>query len=101
MLTQLQTTLVLWLAKFGSDRGRDRGDEGQTLAEYAMILGLIAVVVVAVVLLLGNEQLDDLLAGRQRHLTLKLLGRMTDRTPVLHVFNSNNRGQPPKEPRHD
>ena len=54
MFTQLQTTLVLWLAKFGSDEGGIEDDEGQTLAEYAMILGLIAVVVVAVVTLLGT-----------------------------------------------
>ena len=55
MLTQLQNTLVLWLAKLGSDEGAIEGDDGQTLAEYAMILGLIAVVVAAVVLLLGNN----------------------------------------------
>jgi pilus assembly protein Flp/PilA len=33
---------------------RLKRDEGQTLAEYAMILGLIAVVVVAVVITLGT-----------------------------------------------
>lgn len=55
MLTQLQNTLVLWLAKLGSDESAIEGDDGQTLAEYAMILGLIAVVVAAVVLLLGNN----------------------------------------------
>jgi pilus assembly protein Flp/PilA len=55
MFTQLQNTLVLWLANLGSrERAATEGDDGQTLAEYAMILGLIAVVVVAVVTLLGT-----------------------------------------------
>jgi pilus assembly protein Flp/PilA len=54
MFTQLQNTLALWLANLGSDERALEGEDGQTLAEYAMILGLIAVVVVGVVTLLGG-----------------------------------------------
>ena len=54
MFTQLQNSLVLWLSDLGSREAKSEGDEGQTLAEYAMILGLIAVVVVGVVVLLGT-----------------------------------------------
>ena len=39
-------------------------EEGQTLAEYAMILGLIAVVVVTVVILLGHHDQHALLERR-------------------------------------
>jgi len=41
-------------------RGLFSKEEGQTLAEYALILVLIAVVVIAAVTLLGN-QIDDVL----------------------------------------
>ena len=36
-------------------KGFLKGEEGQTLAEYALILVLIAVVVIAAVTLLGNQ----------------------------------------------
>ena len=55
-MTKLNTMIVLRIAAMLDDfspRNLKR-DEGQTLAEYAMILGLIAVVVVSVVALLGT-----------------------------------------------
>jgi pilus assembly protein Flp/PilA len=56
-MTKLNTMIVLRIAAMLDDlspRNLMKRDEGQTLAEYAMILGLIAVVVVAVVALLGT-----------------------------------------------
>ena len=55
--------LYLWL------RNLLKGEEGQTLTEYALILVLIAVAVIAVVLLLGTtigdvfQQIVDGLTG--------------------------------------
>jgi Flp pilus assembly pilin Flp len=40
---------------------RDRADEGQSLAEYALILALIAVVAIAALIFLG-DQISDILS---------------------------------------
>jgi pilus assembly protein Flp/PilA len=55
-MTKLNTMIVLRIAAMLDDLSpaKLKREEGQTLAEYAMILGLIAVVVVAVVGLLGG-----------------------------------------------
>lgn len=56
-MTKLNSMIVLRIAAmFDSFSPADlKRQEGQTLAEYAMILGLIAVVVVTVVILLGHN----------------------------------------------
>jgi Flp pilus assembly pilin Flp len=41
-------------------RARQRGERGQGLAEYALILGLIAIVVVGVLAALGNTVRTEL-----------------------------------------
>ncbi len=43
-------TLVVWLSNV-----LDRDEEGQGLAEYALILALIAIVVIGAVIFLGGQ----------------------------------------------
>jgi Flp pilus assembly pilin Flp len=53
-MTKLETSIAA-LRNGLSEKGLEvEGEEGQTLAEYAMILGLIALVVLAVVVFLGT-----------------------------------------------
>ena len=54
-MTQLQRSLAAMRTALFGNGPRVSGEEGQTLAEYAMILALIALVVILVVTLLGNE----------------------------------------------
>ena len=54
-MTQLQHSLAALRTGLSGDGLRVSGEEGQTLAEYAMILALIALVVILVVTLLGGE----------------------------------------------
>ena len=54
MFIKLQNSLALWLMNLDLRETRFEKEEGQTLAEYAMILGLIAVVVIGVVVTLGS-----------------------------------------------
>jgi Flp pilus assembly pilin Flp len=60
-MTALRNTAMLWAAlaleKFQLAKNFER-EEGQTLAEYALILALIAVGVVIVVLTLGHTIRD-------------------------------------------
>ncbi|WP_369699684.1 Flp family type IVb pilin [Nesterenkonia sp. Act20] len=51
--------LVATLQSFMSDRFEGRKDKGATAVEYGLLVGLIAVVIIAAVLLLGNT-LDGL-----------------------------------------
>ncbi len=55
-MTKLNSMIVLRIAAMldSFSPAKLEREEGQTLAEYAMILGLIAVVVVTVVALLGT-----------------------------------------------
>ena len=107
MFTQLQNTLALWLANLGSDERAIEGDEGQTLAEYAMILGLIAVVVARCrghAPRVGTISSIFSAVASGRHLALKpLQGRTIDRPHMLqvfistlHVFNSTTGDNPQK-----
>ena len=43
----------------------DRDEEGQGLAEYALILALIAIVAIVALIFLGTPGLDDPVEGRQ------------------------------------
>ena len=43
-------------------------EEGQGLAEYALILALIAIVAIVALIFLGGQVSDDPLDGRQLHL---------------------------------
>ena len=54
-MTQLQRSLAAMRTALSGNGPRVSGEEGQTLAEYAMILALIALVVVLVVTLLGGK----------------------------------------------
>jgi Flp pilus assembly pilin Flp len=56
-MTQLEKSLVVPLMRLLSRDGLRR-DEGQTLAEYALILALIAAAVVAVVTVFGGKLHD-------------------------------------------
>jgi pilus assembly protein Flp/PilA len=49
-------TLTVWLSN-----ALDRDEEGQGLAEYALILALIAIVVIGAVIFLGG-QIDNIMS---------------------------------------
>ena len=51
----------------------DRDEEGQGLAEYALILALIAIVAIVALIFLGGQVSDDSVEGRLVH-----LGRITE-----------------------
>jgi Flp pilus assembly pilin Flp len=53
-MTQLETSIAAFRNGLSENGLRVEGEEGQTLAEYAMILGLIALVVILVVAFLGT-----------------------------------------------
>jgi pilus assembly protein Flp/PilA len=53
-MTQLQNMLVAFISRFAGGVPSIEREDGQTLAEYAMILALIALVVIGAVILLGG-----------------------------------------------
>jgi pilus assembly protein Flp/PilA len=52
---QIRSTLVRFLARF-----RQSDEDGQGLAEYALILALIAIVAIVALLYMGNQVSDKL-----------------------------------------
>ncbi|MCH8560940.1 MULTISPECIES: Flp family type IVb pilin [unclassified Nesterenkonia] len=60
--------LVATLQSFMTDRFEGRKDRGATAVEYGLLVGLIAVVIIAAVILLGNT-LDGLFGKVNTELT--------------------------------
>lgn len=54
-MTQVQNMLVAFLSRIAGGFPTLEREDGQTLAEYAMILGLIAIVVAVAVGFLGDQ----------------------------------------------
>ena len=52
----------------------ERDEDGQGLAEYALILALIAVVAIVALVFLGTQILGHPFAGRRRHLAPRSRG---------------------------
>ncbi|GAA4106098.1 Flp family type IVb pilin [Enteractinococcus coprophilus] len=48
-------TLIATLQSFVNDRFEDRKDRGATAVEYGLLVGLIAVAIIAAVLTLGGD----------------------------------------------
>lgn len=58
-MSQAAATYFFTLYALVNDRFEDRKDRGATAVEYGLMVGLIAVAIIATVLILGN-QLDGL-----------------------------------------